>query len=608
MSVSGLAAYAASALVGGVVGIALVTRYDRREPAFTFGLFVLAMSLWSVAYVGYLSASSPRWLLGFKQLTYLAAVAAPVLWLVFAVQYTDRRDWLSRRRVVLLSVFPVAVLGFVFTAQFHSLFYAEIQFSTIAGNPVVETEAGIVHSLNLLFSYGILLVGNGLIVGELFTDNRLYRRQSLVVLACLAAPWAANAVFHLGFKPVPTADLTPVAFIASSIPLAVVVQRDELAEFVPVAHERVFHTLDDPVFVLTPRNRVLDADRAAREIVASDGRAVVDRDVTELLPEVLLDDGELHPELEAAMECTLDVDGVSRRYVARLRKTSPATHRVSRGYILSLIDVTFQKRQQEQLATTNAQLSRQATRLERKNEQLERLASVISHDLETPLATGETLLHLIQADLDDPNPEVQQSLEDLQTVHSRLRTFAEALPTLARESTDVESPVECDLETVARAAWNVVGTGEVALSVPSTCTLDGDSSRLQQAFENLFRNAVEHGSTSPPSHTQDDSVEHRNSRTNDIATSTGDSDVTTVRVGALSSADGFYVEDDGPGIPADRRADLLEFGVSTGSGSGYGLAIVRTIFEAHGWHLALTDAASGGARFEVTTDPPARFQ
>ncbi|MGM0592865.1 MAG: histidine kinase N-terminal 7TM domain-containing protein [Halobacteriota archaeon] len=598
MSVYGLAAYAASALVGGVVGIALVTRYDRRQPAFTFGLFVLAMSYWSASYVGYLTASSPRWLLGFKQLTYFAAVAAPVLWFVFVVQYTDRSDWLSRRRLALLSVFPVVVLGFVFTAQFHSLFYAEIQFSTIAGNPVVETEAGVVHSLNLVYSYAILVVGNGLIVGELFTNNRLYRRQSLVLLACLAAPWVANAVFHLGFNPVPTADLTPVAFVASSLPLAVIVQRDQLAEFVPVAHERVFHTLDDPVFVLTPRNRVLDANRAAREVVTGDGRTVVDGNVTELLPEVLLDDGELHPELEAAMECTIDVDGVSRRYVARLRKTSPDTERAGRGYILSLIDVTLQKRQQEQLATTNAELSRQATRLERKNEQLERLAGVISHDLETPLATGETLLHLVQTDLDDPHPEVQQSLEDLETVHSRLRTFAEALPTLARESTDVESPVECDLETVAQAAWDVVDTGELVLSIPSTCTLEGDASRLQQAFENLFQNTVEHGSTSPDSQVRQNAVEHGNSRADDAPTSTGESDVTTVRVGTLSSADGFYVEDDGPGIPADRRGDLLEFGVSTGSGSGYGLAIVRTIFEAHGWQLSLTDAASGGARFE----------
>lgn len=582
MAVYGLAVYAASALVAGVVGTALVTRHDRREPAYTFGLFVLAMGYWSATYVGYLAASAPRWLLGFIQLGYLAAVSTPVLWFVFAVQYTDRRDWLSRPRLVLLCISPAVVLGFVFTAPIHSLFYTDIQFSTIDGSAVVETEAGIVHSLNLVYSYGILVVGNGLIVGELFTRNRLYRRQSLVLLACLAAPWAANAVFHLGIKPVPTADLTPVVFVAGSLPLAVIVQRNELAAFVPVAHERVFDTLGDPVFVLTPAGRVLDANRAAHEVVPTDDGTVVDADITELLPEVLLDDGRLHPELDTDVECSMRVDGVSRQYVARLRQIDFETERVVRGCLLSLTDVTLQKRQQERLAATNADLSNRATRLEQKNEQLERLARVISHDLETPLATGETLVHLVRADLDDPHPEVQQSLDDLDAVHGRLRAFADGLPTLARESTDVESPVECDLETVARAAWDVVDTDDVALSVVATCALNGDPSRLQQALENLFRNAVEHGTSN----------------------TTGGRDVTTVRVGVLPSGNGFYVEDDGPGIPADRRADLLEFGVGTGSGSGYGLAIVRTIVEAHGWQFSIADADCGGARLEVRTVGP----
>jgi len=599
-----LAAYAVSALVGGVVGTALVTRHDRRQPTFTFGLFVLAIAGWSTTYVGYLAASTPRLLLAFKQLSYVPAVAVPVLWLVFAMQYTGRSDRLSGPRIAALSVVPVGVLTLVVTAPHHGLFYASITTTPVDSGRALVTTDGVGHTANLVYSYGLLLVGNGLLVGELFTDNRLYRRQSLVLLACLATPWVANGVYHLGFDIYPGADITPAVFVASSLPLAVIVQRAALAGFVPVAHERVFHTLDDPVFVLTPAGRVLDANRAARDIVTADSGAAVDADIVELLPEVLLDDGDLHPELSTAMECRIQVDGVARQYVARLRQTELETEQAVRGSLLSLTDVTVQKRQQEQLATTNADLSRQATRLERKNEQLERLASVISHDLETPLATGETLLHLIDADLNDPSPELRQSLADLETVHSRLRTFAEGLPTLARESTDVESPGECDLETVARAAWEVVDTGELRLSVTATCTLDGDSSRLQQAFENLFQNAVDHGSPHPRSRAQGDAVEHGRAGASTAPTTPDKDAVTTVRVGTLASADGFYVEDDGPGIPADRRHDMLEFGVSTGSGSGYGLAIVRTIIEAHAWQFSITDAASGGARFEVTTDIP----
>ncbi len=565
MYVAGLIAYAGSALVGGLLAVALLTRYDRRQPAFTFGLFLLVVGFWATTYVGYLVSTGEAWLLFFSQLSYLSVVSTPVVWIVFALQYTDREEWLSQRRVVLLSVVPVGVLALVWTAQYHSLFYTEIVYTTVGGMAVLETTPGVAHRINVVYSYGLLLVGTGLLVGETVTSNRLYRRQSAILLACLSVPWIANGLFHLGFQPIPTADLSPVVFVLVGIPLAVIVQRTELASFLPVAHERVFHTLGDPVFVVTDSNRILDANRAARELVDATG-PIEGTDLTALLPQTLLDDDDLRSDLATAIECVIEVDGSPRHYIARVRETDP-TLQDPRGFILSLTDITLQKRQQESL--------------EAKNEQLERLAGVVSHDLATPLATGESLLHLLRTDLDAPDPEIERSLSDLEDVHRRLRAFAEGLPALARESTDVETRTDCDLETVARATWDVVDTGELRLVVESTRTLSADANRLQQAFENLFQNCVDHAVG-------------------------GRAGATTVRVGSLSTASGFYVEDDGPGIPANRRGDLLSFGVSTGSGSGYGLAIVRTIVEAHGWSLAVGDGTDGGARFEVETAPHAR--
>jgi len=567
MYVSGLLAYSGSALIGGLLAVSLLSKYDRRQPAFTFGLFLFIIGFWAATYVGYLVATTEAWLLFFIQLSYLSVVSAPIVWVVFALQYTNREAWLSRRRIALLAVVPTGVLTLVWTAQHHTYFYTELFVLTVDGVALLETPPAVGHRTNVIYSYGLLLVGTGLIVGETVTKNRLYRRQSLVLLACLSAPWLANGLFHLGYQPIPTADLTPVVFVIIGIPLAVIVQRAELAGFVPVAHERVFHTLDDPVFVVTTSNRVLDANRAAQQLVDAAANQLVGRDLTAILPDPLLKDGGLHPELDATMECVIEVDGTPRQYLARLRGTETDVQGDPRGCILSLTDITLQKTHQESL--------------EAKNEQLERLAGVVSHDLATPLATGESLLHLIRADLSTPSAEVDQSLSDLQSVHRRLRAFAEGLPALARESTDVETPTDCDLETVARGAWEVVNTGELHLAVDSTATLQADASRLQQAFENLFANAAEHAVD-------------------------GQQRATTVRVGRLPTGSGFYIEDDGPGIPAGRRDDLLAFGVSTGSGSGYGLAIVRTIVEAHGWSLSVTDSIEGGARFEIETLPYSR--
>jgi signal transduction histidine kinase len=76
-------------------------------------------------------------------------------------------------------------------------------------------------------------------------------------------------------------------------------------------------------------------------------------------------------------------------------------------------------------------------------------------------------------------------------------------------------------------------------------------------------------------------------------------DDVTVTVGPLTAGDGFYVEDDGPGIPPADRQSVFEFGeTSNPNGSGLGLAIVATIADAHGWERRVTEAESGGARFE----------
>ncbi|ELY87677.1 multi-sensor signal transduction histidine kinase [Natrialba hulunbeirensis JCM 10989] len=211
--------------------------------------------------------------------------------------------------------------------------------------------------------------------------------------------------------------------------------------------------------------------------------------------------------------------------------------------------------------------------LERKNERLDQFASIVSHDLRNPLNVADGYLDIA---LEDAPEDVRPALSEIQDAHDRMARLIEDVLTMARGET-VDNPDPVDLDTVAAAAWDNVETDAASLETTSQLCIEADRTRLLQLFENLFRNAVEHAGPD-------------------------------VRVSVTELADGFAVEDDGPGIPPERREDIFESGYTDrAENTGLGLAIVEQIATEHGWTVAVqsadgedTTASDTGARFEFT--------
>jgi signal transduction histidine kinase len=219
--------------------------------------------------------------------------------------------------------------------------------------------------------------------------------------------------------------------------------------------------------------------------------------------------------------------------------------------------------------------------LERERERLAEFASVVSHDLRNPLSVAVGNLELA-TDLDGDAAD-----ERLNRAHDALGWMDDLISdllALAREGRSVEETTTIALEDIVRPAWRTVGDeADAALVVDDSLpAVDCDGSRLRQVFENLFRNSIEHGST-------------------DGRTQSGGRSDPAVQIVVGPLPDGFYVADDGPGIPPGERDTVFDPGHSTADGgTGFGLAIVERIAEAHGWSISVTEGRDGGARFEFT--------
>ena len=215
--------------------------------------------------------------------------------------------------------------------------------------------------------------------------------------------------------------------------------------------------------------------------------------------------------------------------------------------------------------------------LERKNEQLDRFAGMVSHDLRNPLTAAMGRLELAREEFDS------EDLDAVQGAHDRMEAMIGDLLTLAKTGETIAATERFSLADIARDAWRNADVGDCGFetSIPRTVEIVADRDRLLHVFENLYRNAADHNDTA-----------------------------VAVRVGLLDEHDsttdgsqrmGFFIEDSGHGIPIKQQATIFEEGYTTSAtGSGYGLSIVRDIVEAHGGDIRASNGPGGGARFEVT--------
>jgi PAS domain S-box-containing protein len=219
------------------------------------------------------------------------------------------------------------------------------------------------------------------------------------------------------------------------------------------------------------------------------------------------------------------------------------------GYLISSRDISDRKRYEQ--------------RLQRERDRLDRFASVVSHDLRNPLNVATGRLELAREDCDS------EHLDHAERALARMDELIDDVLTMTRAGQSAPQLDAVELAELATDCWQNLDTDAAVLDTATSQTLIADEGQLKQLLENLFRNAIEHGGE----------------------------DVTVV-VGEM--ADGFYVADDGRGLPDGDRDSLFEAGFSTNAdGTGLGLSIVRELAQNHGWRLSITDGVDDGARIEI---------
>ncbi|WP_254831862.1 sensor histidine kinase [Haloglomus salinum] len=582
-----------------------------------FAATMAGITVWAGAY--FVRLFAPEWAgFGLTVLAFVGITTTPVAVLLFALRYTDREQYVTPGTTALLLVVPLMTLVLLATTRSHGLFYTSFRVVQVGPLSTTSATSGPWFWVHTAYSFGTLAAASVLLVGFGARQRRLYRRQAVLIVLAVVVAWATNVAYLTGHTPVPILDLTPVGLALSGALLALAVFRTRLIDVTPVARDAVLEALDDVVIVLEG-GRTVDVNAAAETLLGPD--TPVGKPAVAVLPEALtaaleatgMEDAGASPRTNGSgstshaasgdggapsangsgnwLEDPLATAGEERSESGQVIELSrgdetryyrvrtlplqtlgegPATEtddgdrtdsapaltpgaaKAPRATVLLLTDVTPQRERLRQLR--------------KQNERLEEFAAAAAHDLRNPLNVIDGYLELAR---EDPDPE---HLDRIDEATGRMSRLVEDLLSLGRRGRLVESAVPVSLEAAAERAWSGIETEGATLQVESGDPVPADTDRLVQLLENLLVNAVQQA---------------------------GGGESVTVTVGRMP--DGFYVADDGPGIPDEDRERVFDYGFTTReAGSGFGLAIVETVADAHGWDVRVVESEAGGARFEVT--------
>ena len=585
-----------------LVGAAVAWR-RRRGSLEVWGTIVqLAVAAWALLVLATVTVTAESLKTVGITLLYPLAVAANIFFLVFTVHFVGRSALLTRRRLALLLSFPMLFLlaGVTNGLGFHSQLFDVAGTYEARGFVALDYAFGPLFYLLVVPAYGISLVYLGLLVQQYRRSRNVYRTMSALLFVCLATLAAVTVISLAGYSPFPHFMLFPYTYLVLGVILVlgtssatflrilpveevVALMHPHASGTIPTARDVIVQEIDDGIIVFDSDDIVVDSNATAKELLATDrpiGEPVstalaVETENGQSLADVLFPDGTVS---ERVTECWIEHDGERRCYDIRISELASADEPAA-GHVALVRDITERKRREQMLRereqalkAQKEQLETKTVQLEHQNERLDRFAGIVSHDLRNPLNVAYGRTSLIAAELEqlEEPPVDTEHLEITERSLQRMEEIIEDALTLARQGRALTETEPVSLARTVRQGWQNVDTQDATLEADISMTVESAENRLFNLFENLFRNAVEHGGM----------------------------DV-TVRVGPLEN--GFYVEDNGPGIPEENKESVLEEGVSTAEdGTGFGLAIVNNIVRAHGWSLTVADADSGGARFEIT--------
>jgi diguanylate cyclase (GGDEF)-like protein/PAS domain S-box-containing protein len=311
---------------------------SRELPGVRAFLVIIALALWwSVGSAVELLVSNLDSKLVWSNLQFLSITLLPVAFLAMALDYTGRREWITRASLAALCLVPL-ITNVLLWADHHRHFVRATSWLDASGSyPVVGHKWGSWFWVHAGYSYLLLALTVGLLVMALVSKPQLHRKRLVAILVGVLIAVATGFVETLVPSSSSLDDATPGTFILTALLLAWGLLRVRIFNLVPIARHALVENMKDGVLVLDGIGQVVDLNESARQLIG--------RVKTLILGRPLADCWEAWRQVAvpysagvSQAQLRLDVDGRERHY--EVRSSPLARHNQVVAHLIVLSDVT----------------------------------------------------------------------------------------------------------------------------------------------------------------------------------------------------------------------------------------------------------------------------
>jgi diguanylate cyclase (GGDEF)-like protein/PAS domain S-box-containing protein len=215
-----------------------------------------------------------------SKIEYLGSLSAPTLFLLFALEYSQKKSWRKPIYLTLLSIVPI--IGFIVTAtQWHGLIWSSLTPDPALPNVLIYGH-GIGYYILIVYDYLIISTGIVALVNEWFHSKQPFHRQVGILLLGSLFPFAAGLIYTLFPKFLPGLDLTPVSFSLTGLVIAFGILKFRLFNLTPIARDVLVENMDEGILVLDAQNQVVDINPVAEKILGISGEEILGHEISEL--------------------------------------------------------------------------------------------------------------------------------------------------------------------------------------------------------------------------------------------------------------------------------------------------------------------------------------